>query len=1109
MNNSNFLLVGIGASAGGLEALQGLLESLPKKTNTAFVIAQHLSPSHVSMLRQILTNHCVLPVIDITEQEKIKPNCVYVCPAAHDVIVKDGYFQVNDKDKEAKRHYPSPSVDKLFESIAANWQGEKAGIILSGTGRDGSSGLLSIRFHGGITASQNIESAKYDGMPSSAQRSVHVDVIAEPEKIYNKIIDFKNRVETISQQEAEHKTERDMLYSILDVVDTEFGTSFTKYKTGTTFRRVYSRMATINIESIAEYASLVQKDTKERRRLLQNMLIGVTDFFRDFSVFLTFQDHLKAIIHDKESKSVRAWVAGCSRGQEAYSVAMILHELIGGAIKDWDIKIFATDIDEAALDYARAGLYNDKEVEGIPQDYLKTYFYIKNGQYQVEKSIRECIVFSRHDLTIDPPYVKLDVITCRNVLIYFQEQLQVLVHRAFHYALQPSGMLLLGRSESLGSYRDSYDIIDANAKIFKARTRTNIVPSGFKTYRELKPLQLDVKSSRSSHSRNTESLSNVMYESIVKSMLPYNVLTDSADNVIYTSANNPFLGFQDEGIPSTQLPSLVHSDLQLALRIVNSELKEKAVARSGFTKVTITGQTKMVQVVGITVPSELELIKDEELKIFSFVEHKEGLPESGGNSTNRTDAEKALAQLEAELTFSRNESKQLLLELDEKNEELQVANEEMQSTNEELQSSNEELASTNEELEATVEELETAYAALRAAYDDVEKQTKALEDSEQRLKKLNADFRRAQVVAQIGHYQWDLKTNEIVWSEQMYDIFELTPNSPVTMEYITSRVASQDRALLEKEIETSQKTGRFNLKYRIRKSHTPNGVAFVHGQGEIRTNEATGNKELVGTVQVIDDLIALEDKANQFEKELAKTISNSLTGIYVYNFELQSNTFINKRYTQITGYTFDDLNKMNSEEFMALFHPDDVQNVASHMEEVINSSDSEVLGLKYRFKHKQGHYVTLYSQDSVTLRNITGEPLEFTGSFIDISEQDLREKAVANFEFMNTSLGHLYGVALVNTDGVPIDVNQGLLSMLGYTKEELTTKSFKAFTHEEDYEKDLALFNQLIKQEISSYQIDKRYIAKDGKVVMANLNVTGIFSYSGELSYILAMVEKL
>ena len=1046
---NEFMLVGVGASAGGLEALQSFLSGVDKSSNVSIIIAQHLSSNYKSMLSQLLKNHCKLPVSDVEDGAQIESHKVYVCPPGYDVKISERNFQLVKPNAE-EQHHPSPSVDQLFQSMAERWVGPKAGVILSGTGRDGTSGLLALRSHGGITAAQSADTAKYDDMPGSAQKSMDLDVIAPPAKLFSEIIKYQSHLSELIRHESELKSERELMLKILNDIDGTFGTSFQHYKTGTTFRRIYNRMTALTLSSVEKYYEVVRNDKNEQVELMQNLLIGVTDFFRDFEVFFRFQKHIKQIVTNKKTKNIRAWVAGCSRGQEAYSVALMIAEVIGGAINDWDIKIFSTDIDEISLDYARAGVYTPKDVENIPEQLLRRYFTYKNGHYHVEKSLRELLVFSRHDLCVDPPYVRLDLVTCRNVLIYFQERLQLSVLNSFLYSLQPEGMLLLGRSESLGQVRDQFKVIDADAKIFQAKTSQIMMPRSVR-HDYWVPFSPRVETSKTRETEDNSNMSFALYESLVKEQMPHNVIVDQDGKVVYVSANNPYLTI-NEGSPSNILSDLIHPDLKVVFRLLIAEYKQNRRGESRPSNVNLFGKAHQ-HVKLRAIPLTLKNIERVDLLIISFIEVELTLhdvkPESLDEKTKYI-----IENLKEELASSRREAKRLLVEIDDKNQELEVSNEELQSMNEELQSS-------NEELEATVEELETAYSALKAAYEEGESKSRQLEESKRELDLLNQDYRRAQKVAQIGHFKWDMQTHQIQWSEQMYEIFGVPVSTEINRELVESLYFEEDYQSVIDATETSLETGLLNAKFRIKRPKLKRGFIHVHGQGQLRINPESGNKELLGTVSVIDNLMDLEDKARHFEQNLANTISNSLTGIYIYNFSQQKYSFINKRYMEITGYNERDIQNMTSDEFFELFHPEDQRSVSDHFMSVLNSRHNESFTLKYRFKHKGGHWLWLLSQDSVSARSVAGRPLEFTGSFVDITQEETKPMDSGMVGLVNIDQSK-HGLLTLDSEGKVLSASRKAVELLGLAEGEIEKFKFIDENGDKSLSKEKSLWRQLV-----------------------------------------------
>jgi len=735
-------IVGIGASAGGLEALQELISHLPKElNNVAIIIAQHLSPTYKSMLVQLLGRQTTLEVVEARNSLAISSGKIYITPPDSEISILKGYIQLK---KPAAGAQPKPSVDAFFQSLAIEKQEKAIGIILSGTGTDGANGIRSIKNAGGITIVQEPQTAKYDGMPIAAIETGQVDLVLSPDKIGEELHEILISPSTRLHLKETHESD-DALEKILHLLSRRSGTDFANYKPSTICRRLEKRMSALKMESdIQKYLEYVEKHPDELDMLFDNVLIGVTSFFRDAEAFKFLEKYLaKIIAANVVSKQIRIWTPGCATGEETYSIAIALAQLLGNKLTDYNVQIFGTDIDEKAIAFARKAIYDKTVVVGISDNILDSYFLKKGNQYEVIKPIRQMVLFSKHDVTNNPPFLKLDLISCRNLLIYFGQNLQKHVIPIFHYALNPEGYLFLGKSETVGQFSDLFQTVEGKHKIFQ-RKRGNqfhaIRFSGFKP--NLQQNRIRSTDTRTNLSRRTipEMVRETLYNTFE---YPYVIINETLDILEISGDVRMFLGFSS-GEMNANIIKLIHKDLQIEFRsVINKAVKENQPAKSEVKKIDFFDKKLMVQIVLkplLYSPTENALY----MVIFESHEAVENdnlptkeLPEA---DTSR------ILELEHELAATKENLQTFIEELETANEELQSLNEELQSSNEELQSSNEELETSNEELQSTNEELQIAYTELKAANEEIERQAALLHTSEQNANALLSNTLQAFVL---------------------------------------------------------------------------------------------------------------------------------------------------------------------------------------------------------------------------------------------------------------------------------------------------------------------------------------------------------------------------
>ena len=466
-------IVGIGASAGGLEALQKLLTALPSNTGFPFIIIQHLSPDYKSLLSEILGKYTDMPVVQVEDGVEVKPNCVYVIQPGKNMCISDGKLLLSAQ-KEKELNLP---IDMFFRSLAAEAGAGAIAVILSGTGSDGTNGIKDIKENDGLIIVQDLESSKFDGMPRSAMRTGLVDAQLSPEEMALEIrhISESANVEKAPQPE-EPQIDDGLMKKVYLILKKVSNVNFTHYKNTTILRRIERRMMLTHKETLSDYVDYLYESPEEVRTLSKEVLIGVTNFFRDPEFFQCLKEKAinEILLRSNYDDPVRIWVAGCSTGEEAYSIAMLFSEVMESMKIKRDIKIFATDLDAEAITTAGKGVYGDSIVDSVSAARLSRFFTRRNNTYTVNREIRKMIVFSPHNVFQDPPFGRLDLISCRNMLIYFQSVLQNDLFAIFHASLKDGGYLFLGKSEAIGAYTEAFPVVDAAAKIFTHRSDVKI-----------------------------------------------------------------------------------------------------------------------------------------------------------------------------------------------------------------------------------------------------------------------------------------------------------------------------------------------------------------------------------------------------------------------------------------------------------------------------------------------------------------------------------------------------------------------------------------------------------------------------------------------------------
>ena len=709
LSKNLFPVVGIGASAGGLEAFKKLIKAIPENSGMAYILVQHLHPEHESALPEILQRVTKIPVVEIRDNVHVDRDHIYVIPSNKMLVATDGVLKLSPRSAKDRLNLP---IDIFFSSLAEVHQSHAIGVILSGTGADGTVGLKDIKDHGGLTFAQDTSSASYDGMPQHAIDAAVIDFILPPEKIPERLMELQQSFSISSSADEltpKDNTIEDGFRQILALLKVRVGVDFSFYKQTTIRRRIIRRMVILKLENISDYLGYLKKNKPEQDILFQDLLIPVTSFFRDSITFDTLCETVfPEILKNKSvSNPLRLWVAGCSTGQEAYSMAICLHEYLSGHNSNSKVQIFATDISEKSINKARSGIYSKKEMEGISENRLYQFFNKTDGHYQVKKPVRDMCVFAVHNFLKDPPFANLDLISCRNVLIYLEPFLQKKAFTMFHYALNEKGILLLGKSETTGNSSDLFIPFGKKDKLYTRKS----VPGRFTNIaRERSETTFNDKNYflRSKEGKIDDFQKNAD-EILLSKYTPVGVVVNDQFDIVQ------FRGFTGEFLePSpgkASLNVLKMAKEGLAFEIRNALYKAKTTSEPFLKEgIVINNGKKWVSIEVIpllnTVDLHFLILFREQV---SIVNEQLAMGKGKGIAAKIKKEEKdiRIQHLEKELARAREDMRSITEDQEAANEELQSSNEELLSGSEELQSLNEELETSKEELQSTNEELIT------------------------------------------------------------------------------------------------------------------------------------------------------------------------------------------------------------------------------------------------------------------------------------------------------------------------------------------------------------------------------------------------------------------
>lgn len=694
-------VVGVAASAGGLEALSALVQNLPPAANAIYVIAQHMSPTHKSVLTSLIARETKLPVMELGRETKPEAGTIYITPPDTDVVLESGVLRL--RNPAGHPASPKPSADRLFKSIAEECAERCVGIVLSGTGSDGSYGVQAIRESGGITIAQDPASAKYDGMPVSAIETGCIDLKLTPEQIgqhFEKIL-TRPRNLALLQSNTDEPSKLNDLFTIL-MARTQV--DFANYKENTINRRVARRMTALGIEDYEAYVDFCRSNLEEVDALHRDLLISVTRFFRDPEQFRKLNDQLEKQLASRGPGPIRVWVAGCATGEEAYSIAILIAEQLGGlhALSKSNVQIFATDIDQNAIEVARKGIYPASAAQDIPASYLKEYFTLSESDISVRQELRNVTLFSQHNVFQDPPFINLDLVTIRNVLIYFNLALQERVLTRLHYSLASGGLLFLGTSETVGEMGIYFEARQGADKIFGKRR-------GISRELTVAPSTPGSAYLRSQSMRRSAALAAAEQAdqadlSLARAVAPNGMICTRNGDIIEILGDISIYSEIRAGMSTSLNVKMLIEPLRTeAASLIAVSIRNEERRDGRWHNISLPNCNR-VQLQAFPFFSR----KGGEMHCLLAINSKfEEQKEINFGEISDREQRDYVERMELEIRSTQEALQQTIEELQTANEELQSSNEELQSTNEEFQATNEELETSNEELQSTNEELLT------------------------------------------------------------------------------------------------------------------------------------------------------------------------------------------------------------------------------------------------------------------------------------------------------------------------------------------------------------------------------------------------------------------
>jgi len=834
-----FPIVAIGASAGGLEALQQFFNNMPPDSGMAFVVITHLDPKHASRMAELLQKNTEMRVFEAQDNAKIQPDTVYVIPPHRNILVMNRTLQLLEQPLSPGL---SHTIDIFFRSLSEDLKDRAICIVLSGTGTDGTSGLRAVKTELGMAIAQDPGSAAYQGMPSSAIETGLVDYVLSPAEMPARLIeyvrDFYGKPAAMRRDAVERVP--GALQKIFVLMRSQFRVDFSAYKEATLRRRLERRMALHQLTDLRQYLRLLQESPEELITLYKDFLINVTNFFRDADAFISLKAKLSLLIKEKpEGSTFRAWMVGCSSGEETYSVAMLIRECIDEQKRNLQMQIFGTDIDQDAINTARTGTYPQNIISDITPERLSQFFVSKDSTYQVKKDIREAVIFSYQNALKDPPFSKIDLLVCRNLLIYLKPDVQRKLLALFHYALNPGGILFLGTSETVSGFGEQYAPLDRKWRIYNRRpvSLSNWVASDAPmVFAGARDAGAQIFEGKRAEKQSISDLAEKLLSSVY---VPPAVVVNRNKEIIYIHGETGRFLTPASGQPRWNIQEMAREGLGTPLTAaIRKAIADNSVVSYKGIQVGYNGGT---QIVDITV--QPLHTATEPLLLVTF----QSVPDSGKKGKRSRSAripEEQCTELEQELKLTRGNLQTIIEELETSNEELKSSNEEYQSTLEELQSTNEELETSREELQSINEELMTTNSECQSNNEEL---THVRDDMKNLL-----DNIRIAVVFLDGQLRVVRFTVEATKLLNLYATDEGRPLAHVTSNMIDDTLVEDARKVLDTLIPVE------------REVKTTNGKWFLLRLMPYRTIE----NAVAGVVLTFTDI--------NVQKDLNETLKNAL-----------------------------------------------------------------------------------------------------------------------------------------------------------------------------------------------------------------------------------------
>ncbi|MCA1713582.1 MAG: PAS domain S-box protein [Gammaproteobacteria bacterium] len=1085
------LIVGIGASAGGLDAFKSFFTHMPADSGMAFVLVQHLAPQHASLLVDLLSRSTTMPMAEAADGLRVEPGHVYVIPPDATLTIEHGVLKLTRPAPPRQHRWP---IDTFFSSLAED-QGDCAVcVVLSGSGSDGARGLRAIKEHGGLALAQaragtdehGDEHTAMMGMPASAAATGLVDDVLRVEAMPARLIAHDLHLRDIHDRKGPDGTRQDLaahLLTISSLLRAEVGHDFSQYKEKTLVRRIQRRMQVLQAATVPDYITHLRDDPREVQHLFRELLIGVTEFFRDPPAFAALQaTAIPALLAGKSAAdTLRVWVPGCATGEEAYSIAIALKEAMAGLRGEPKVQIFATDIDDGAIAAARAGRYR-KPLPGVSAERQERWFNESGDAMCVIKSLREMCVFSPHSAIKDPPFSRLDLVSCRNLLIYMNPGLQERLVKTFHYALKPGGFLLLGPSEGLGRNNHLFSVLDKKQRLYGRRNDTSnaipITPPG----RSNAAVAGAPRAIATVPGSGGEDRIDRVARRTLEKHAPAYVVIDANHDILRFAGNTGRYLEPASGAASLNLFGLLHIGLRAAARaaVQQAFAENRTVVKDGLT-IAIDGHRQPLRLIAEPLPDSSGRVGDgtAQLCMVAFNETQRR-PHSGETAAAVVDPDAAedvrLHALEQELDSTRNQLHAAISQLESANEEMMSANEEYQSVNEELQSSNEELETSKEEMQSINEELQTVNAEMQ--------------NKNEALAHLNNDLQNLLESTQIATLFLNSQLHVTGFTPATTELFNLRDGDrgrPITE--ITARVQYPE---LWQDVQQVLRTLTL-VERELRNAET--GAVYVLRMRPYRTVD----NRIDGVVLTFVDIT--ERQQHEFERaRLAAIVDSSSDAIIGHTLD-GTVTSWNAGAEAMFGYP---TARMLGKPLSGLLPPHAADALQPLLRSCANNNQAVETEMVWLREHGAPVDVALTCSP---IRDLAGQVIAGATIARDITERKRLDAALHNSEMQCAAVIDQVrvGVALVDVEGRFIDAHPRYCELVGRTQEQLQALRVADITHPDDVPASLEAIHSLFAGG-APVQIEKRYVRPDGTVVWVNKNLSLVPGRGGEPDYLRGVV---